>query len=244
VSILLDVQGLSVTYQGSIRALRDVSLQVTQGALVAVLGGNGAGKTTLVRAITGLLFVHRGDVTAGAVRFLGQDLTGATSRRIVRSGICQVPEGRKVFSSMSVEENLLMGASSRSREPSVGSDLLNIYSLFPPLADRRAQKAGNLSGGEQQMLAIGRGLMARPQLLICDEVSLGLAPMVIADLFSILADLNRDRGMAILLAEQNAKRALELCNFAYVLERGRLRLSGPREDLIDRPEMRSLYLGG
>ncbi|GIU93355.1 MAG: ABC transporter ATP-binding protein [Acidimicrobiia bacterium] len=238
------VANLSVAYAGSVTALRGVSLRVPRGSIVTVLGANGAGKTTLVRAVTGLLFVHDGKIREGTITFNGKPIHTASATAVVKHGICQVPEGRMLFPRLTAEENLLCGAATRRRSPEIDLDLERVYQLFPVLGERRRQPAGLLSGGEQQMLAVGRALMARPRLLICDELSLGLAPMVVAELFRLLRQLNETEEMSILVIEQNARVALENSHYGYVLETGQMVVEGDSGTLRADPHVQELYLGG
>ncbi len=234
---LLDVEDLHVAY-GRIPALRGVSLRLDAGRIVTVIGPNGAGKTTLLAAIMGLL------PSSGRIRHAGADLAGAEVESRVESGMCLVPERRELFTDMSVADNLLLGAWPHRRDRAgIAAGLAQVYALFPRLAERRAQTAGTLSGGERQMLALGRALMARPQLLLLDEPSLGLAPLIVAEIFRIIAGL-RDRGVAILLVEQNARAALDIADEGYVLETGAIRLHGLAATLKRDPALTALYLGG
>jgi branched-chain amino acid transport system ATP-binding protein len=233
---LLRLDGVEVAY-GDMVAVREVSLEVHPGEFVALIGANGAGKTTTLRAVTGLLRPR-----AGRVELDGQRIDGLSSAEVVRRGIAHVPEGRQLFPSMTVLENLEVGArtpDSRGRRPET---LRRVFDLFPRLAERRTQLAGTLSGGEQQMCAIGRGLMSRPRLLLLDEPSLGLAPVMVRTIFDNLGRVNRE-GMTILLVEQNVRRALELSDRAYVLENGRIALSGARDDLLQSVHVKQAYLG-
>lgn len=232
---MLEVRDLKVAYSG-IQALRGVSLDVAQGETVALIGPNGAGKSSLLNAISGIV-----QPEAGAVTFDGNSLTGARPWDVTKSGILQVPEGRKVFAEMTVLENLLVGETAlHGRTPSFGLDA--VYDVFPILKERRAQRAGSLSGGQQQMLVIGRALMGEPRLLLLDEPSLGLAPVIISQVFEALAAL-QDRGLTILLIEQNAHLALRASSRAYVIEQGRIVKSGISAELADDPEVTALYLG-
>lgn len=240
----LRVEGLEVRYSNAIMALSGVSLTVPDGGFVAVLGANGAGKTTLVRAITGLLSLHNGKPRLGDIHYAGKNITHATPRTIVRLGIGQVPEGRMIFPTLTVDENLRAGAASRSRGPEVDADIEEMYDLFPQLTGRRRDYAGWLSGGEQQMLAVGRAMMSRPQLLICDELSLGLAPLVIKELFELLAQRNKEAGTSILAIEQNARVALNAADYGYVLETGRIAIEGPSDELLADHHVQDFYLGG
>jgi branched-chain amino acid transport system ATP-binding protein len=232
--MLLQVEGLRVAY-GRIQALRGVDLTVNQGEIVTLLGGNGAGKTTTLRTISGLLHPAGGSIT-----FDGKRLDGMKAHEIVGMGIGHVPEGRRIFPRMSVHENLTMGAYLRRGDHS--ADLDRAYSLFPVLKERRAQPGGNLSGGEQQMLAIGRALMGQPRLLLLDEPSMGLAPLVVARIFEILREIN-EQGTTLLLVEQNAAQALRLASRGYVLETGSIALSDSAEALLADDRVRSAYLG-
>ena len=234
---MLELNSITV-YYGSIRALQDVSLSVQNGELVALLGANGAGKSTTLRTISGLLKPR-----SGKVLFAGQDITGKQTHRIVASGIIQVPEGRQIFSQLSVADNLRLGAYQRRDAKGIEQDRQWVFSLFPILSERQNQVAGTLSGGEQQMLAIGRALMGRPQLLLLDEPSLGLAPVVTDLIFDVILKL-REQGMTILLVEQNAYQALEIADRAYVLETGKVKLFGSSAEVINNPEIKKAYLGG
>jgi len=239
----LSVRNLEVVYAGAVVGLSGVSIDVPSGRIVAVLGANGAGKTTLVRAITGLLFNHDGRIRDGSVEYGGVALVGASAGTIVRRGICQVPEGRMLFPRLTVEENLRCGAATR-RDKAIAEDLDRIYEQFPRLSDRRRQVAGYLSGGEQQMVAVGRALMARPKLLVCDELSLGLAPMIVNDLFEHLTELNAEQGTSVLVIEQNARVALAASHYGYVLETGRVVIEGESATLQDDDFVQEFYLGG
>ncbi|PUE08215.1 ABC transporter ATP-binding protein [Limnohabitans sp. T6-20] len=232
---LLDVKGLKSGY-GAVEVLRGVDLQVMPGELVALLGSNGAGKTTLNHTLSGLVATR-----AGQVQFDGHDLTGQHSKKVVLHGLIQVPEGRKVFPNLSVHENLELGAFTRGRERRA-HNLDKVYETFPRLKERVAQLAGTLSGGEQQMLAIGRGLMAEPRLLILDEPSLGLSPLLVEEMFGLISQL-RSSGLAILLVEQNVGQSLDIADRAYVMENGLIRFSGTPADLLASDTLRQAYLG-
>jgi branched-chain amino acid transport system ATP-binding protein len=225
------------TFYGAIEALKGVSLEVRHGEIVTLLGANGAGKTTTLRSINGLNHPRRGHI-----RFQGEDITQTTPHEIVRKGISQAPEGRKLFPRMTVLENLEMGAFQRSDREGIREDLERVFSLFPRLAERRQQKAGTLSGGEQQMCAIGRALMARPKLLMLDEPSMGLAPIFVDRIFETITEINR-QGTPILLVEQNALMALEVASRGYVLETGRVVLEGTARELRENEQVRKAYLG-
>ncbi len=234
---LLEVSGVASQY-GSIKAIFDVSLTVNSGELVAMVGANGAGKTTLLRAISG---VQR--VCAGSIHFDGRDVTRLAPHRIVAGGIGHVPEGRQVFAPMSVQDNLRLGAFGRRRDrAAVDADLERIYEMFPILGQRRSQAAGTLSGGEQQMLAIGRSLLGKPRLLLLDEPSMGLAPLLVEEIFRVIAELNSD-GVTVLLVEQNARAALRIADRGYVLETGKVVMSAPARELLEDENVRKAYLG-
>jgi branched-chain amino acid transport system ATP-binding protein len=232
---LLDVQGLKSGY-GAVEVLRGVDVQVMPGELVALLGSNGAGKTTLNHTLSGLVATR-----AGRVQFDGHDLTGQHSKQVVLQGLIQVPEGRKVFPNLSVHENLELGAFTRGRAHRT-ENLDKVYETFPRLKERVAQLAGTLSGGEQQMLAIGRGLMAEPRLLILDEPSLGLSPLLVEEMFGLISQLRRN-GLAILLVEQNVGQSLDIADRAYVMENGLIRFSGTPAELLASDTLRQAYLG-
>ena len=233
---LLEVHDLTVRY-GNIEALRDVSLRVDEGDVVALIGANGAGKTTTLRAISGLVRPFR-----GTIRYRGQDLTRLSPDRITAMGIAHVPEGRAIFANLSVQENLLLATYARRDRARVREDLDLVYSLLPRLAERRRQNAGTLSGGEQQMLAIGRALMSRARVMLLDEPSMGLAPLLVAEIFRLLQDINR-QGTTLLLVEQNARMALQIARRAYVLEAGRIVLAGAAREVASDPAVRDAYLG-
>ncbi|MFF8289923.1 ABC transporter ATP-binding protein [Streptomyces sp. NPDC016309] len=236
----LHVRGLTAGY-GPVTALRDVSLDVPEGACVAVLGGNGAGKSTLLRALSRTLAFHGGAATAGTVTFAGRPLHGVPPDRVVAAGVCHVPEGREVFARMTVEDNLRAGALTAAR-PGRAAALRRVHELFPVLAERARQHAGLLSGGEQQMLAVGRALMASPRLLLLDEPSLGLAPLMAARIADTVREINA-QGTSVLLVEQNAALALRLASYAYVLEVGEVATEGSAEELAASDEVRRRYLG-
>ena len=235
--MMLQVKDLSVHY-GVIQALRQVSLEVNEGEIVALIGANGAGKTTLLHAISGLVKKSEGDIL-----FLNHSLNKANARAIVSSGITQVPEGRRIFPDMSVAENLLMGAYLRKDKKGIEEDIQKVYERFPRLNERKKQLAGTLSGGEQQMLAMGRALMAKPKLLLLDEPSMGLSPLLVKEIFSIITEINK-QGTTVLLVEQNARMALQIADRAYVMETGKIVLSGTGEELAASDEIKKAYLGG
>ncbi len=233
---LLEVKGLEVRY-GGIRAVKGIDLAVAEGELVCLIGANGAGKSSTLRAIAGLL-----PAGAGAVRYAGRDLAGTRAFERARAGLVLVPEGRGVFPQLTVDENLAMGAYARA-DGGVESDRARVFGLFPRLRERRGQTGGTLSGGEQQMLAIGRALMSRPKLLLLDEPSMGLAPIVVQLIFEVIQEINAG-GVTCLLVEQNARAALALARRAYVMESGAITLSGPAAELADDPKVIEAYLGG
>jgi len=225
-------------YYGPIHALKNVSLSVEEGSIVSLIGANGAGKTTTLKTISGLLRPR-----SGTIRFKGQDITSRPAQDIVALGISQVPEGRRVFPAMTVMENLEMGAYRRKDKDGIARDLENVFKRFPRLKERRKQLAGTLSGGEQQMLAIGRALMARPVLMLLDEPSMGLAPLLVREIFEIIKDINAN-GTTILLVEQNARMALSIADKAYVLETGRVVLEGDAKEMLESDQVKKAYLGG
>ena len=234
---MLKIEKIDVFY-GAIHALKGISVEVNQGEIVTLIGANGAGKSTTLRTISGLL-----KPKAGQILFEGQNIAGVAAQNIVKLGISQVPEGRRVFAHMTVLENLDLGAYLRSDSKEIKADMDKVFSRFPRLAERRSQLAGTLSGGEQQMLAMGRALMSRPRILLLDEPSMGLAPLLVKEIFSIVKDIN-ETGTTILLVEQNAHMALSIANKAYVLETGRVILSGDAKELAASEEIRKAYLGG
>lgn len=238
---MLAVENLEVVYEDVILVLKGVSLQVPEGSIVALLGPNGAGKTTVLRALTGLLDVHRGRITKGRVTLDGEDLQGLTAPKVVSAGIGQVMEGRRIFREFTVEENLKAGGHTASRS-AIAEGLESTYSMFPVLAERRKQTAGYLSGGEQQMLAIGRALMSQPRYLLLDEPSLGVAPKIVQQLRDLIVQIN-ESGMTVLLVEQNATMALSIANHGYVLETGRVVMDKPAAELREDDDIREFYLG-
>ncbi|HTQ09228.1 MAG TPA: ABC transporter ATP-binding protein [Fimbriimonadaceae bacterium] len=233
---MLEISGINV-YYGAIHALKGVSISVEEGEIVAIIGSNGAGKSTLLRTISGLLKPRSGSIT-----FQGSEIAGHPPHRIVQMGISQSPEGRRIFTNMSVFENLQLGAYTR-KDAGIQDDLDEVMRRFPRLQERIKQNAGTLSGGEQQMLAVGRALMSRPKLFLLDEPSLGLAPNLAAEIFRIVLDLNKE-GVTILLVEQNANRALEIAHRGYVLETGSIVLTGTGKELLTDPKVKEAYLGG
>jgi branched-chain amino acid transport system ATP-binding protein len=239
---ILAVHGLEVVYSDVILVLRGVSLDVPQGAIVALLGANGAGKTTLLRAVTGLLRVHRGAITKGTIAVDGQPVTGLDAAAIVRRGVSQVMEGRRIFAELSVDENLRAGGFTRRDKGELRDSYDRVMGLFPKLAERRKSTAGYLSGGEQQMLAIGRALMQSPRLLLLDEPSLGLAPLIVKQIRQIIVDIN-NQGTSVLLVEQNATMALSIADYGYVMENGRVVKDGPGQELLNDKDIQEFYLG-
>lgn len=233
---MLSVQGIDV-YYGMIHALKSVSIEVAEGEIVSIIGSNGAGKSTLLRSLSGLLRPR-----TGQIQFLGQKIDGLSPDTIVHLGMSHSPEGRRIFTNMSVQENLQLGAFIR-QDADIAADMERVMERFPRLRERFKQNAGTLSGGEQQMLAIGRALMSRPKLLLLDEPSLGLAPNLVAEIFRIVLDLNKE-GVTVLLVEQNAHRALEIAHRAYVLETGTVVLSDTGQSLLHNPKVKEAYLGG
>ena len=235
---MLTVTNLEVCY-GAISALRDVSFTIEAGRIVTLIGGNGAGKTTTLRTISGLLRARKGSIS-----FKGEDITKLPPHQIVARGLCHVPEGRMVFSNLTVDENLAMGAYLRHDKAKIAATRDYVFSVFPRLKERLTQAAGTLSGGEQQMLAIGRALMGEPKLLMLDEPSLGIAPKLISTIFEKIVEINKNHGITILLVEQNANLALEVSHDAYVLETGVVVMKGPSSELRANPELKAAYLGG
>jgi branched-chain amino acid transport system ATP-binding protein len=234
---MLNVNGIDVFY-GNIHALKGVSLEINEGEIVTLIGANGAGKSTLLKTLSGLLKPKK-----GSIEYLGNSIFGKAPQSIVKVGISHVPEGRRVFANMSVEENLELGAYLRKDSKEIRKDLQNVYELFPRLQERRKQLSGTLSGGEQQMLAMGRAIMAKPKLLLLDEPSMGLAPLMVKAIFQIIEKINQD-GTTILLVEQNANMALSVANRAYVIETGRVGISGTAAELQASEEIKKAYLGG
>lgn len=234
---MLTINDINVFY-GAIHAIKGVSLEVNEGEIVTLIGANGAGKSTILRTISGLL-----KPKTGSIQFEGQEIAGMPAHEIVKTGISQVPEGRRIFAEMSVLENLELGAFTRKDNDGIKADMELVFERFPRLKERIGQLAGTLSGGEQQMLAMGRALMSRPRLLLLDEPSMGLAPLLIKEIFTIIQDINKT-GTTVLLVEQNANMALSIAHRAYVLETGRITLSGDAKELAASDEVRKAYLGG
>jgi branched-chain amino acid transport system ATP-binding protein len=233
---MLEVIDLHVNY-GGITALRGINLTIEENQIVTLIGANGAGKSSTLRAIMGLVAKSNGKVL-----YKGEDFTNLPTKDIVARGIAMVPEGRRVFADLTVEENLILGAYTRSDQKAIANDIKSVYDTFPRLKERSWQKAGTLSGGEQQMLAVGRALMVNPKILMMDEPSLGLAPLLVKDIFDII-NILRERGNTILLVEQNARKALEIADYAYVLETGQLVLEGPGKTLLEDQRVQEAYLG-
>lgn len=234
---MLKVSDLRVSY-GAIKAIQGISFDVKEGEIISLIGSNGAGKTTTLQSLSNII-----QKESGSVFFYDKDITKVSSDEIVKMGLVHVPEGRRVFSNMTVKENLDIGAYTRKDKDGIRKDRDRVFELFPRLAERMKQYAGTLSGGEQQMLAIGRGLMARPKLLLLDEPSMGLAPILVDEIFSIVKSINRE-GVTILLVEQNAFKALALANRGYILETGKIIKTGTGEELVNNPAVKSAYLGG
>ena len=233
---MLQVENLNV-YYGAIHALQGISFDVNEGEIVTLIGANGAGKSTTLRTISGLLRPR-----TGSVRFKGEDITTVPAEKIVHLGISQVPEGRKIFAPLSVKENLMMGAYTREDPEEIAQSLERVYASFPRLRERAGQYGGTLSGGEQQMLATGRGLMSSPSLMLMDEPSMGLSPILVEEIFRIITEINK-QGMSILLVEQNAQMALSIAHRAYVLETGRIVLAGSAKEIAENPQVKAAYLG-
>jgi len=240
---MLTLNNVEVIYNEVILVLKGMSLHVPEGQIVTLLGSNGAGKSTTLKAISGLLKPEDGEVTDGEILFQGEPIHHLDAEDIVRRGIFQVMEGRRVFEHLTVEENLRAGAHTRADRNNIPADIEMVYSYFPRLKERRNQTAGYLSGGEQQMLAIGRSLMAKPKLVMLDEPSLGLAPLLVREIFEIIVRINREQGTTILLVEQNARLALKVANYAYIMESGRIVLDGSPDDLRENADVREFYLG-
>jgi branched-chain amino acid transport system ATP-binding protein len=234
---MLSVQKLSVSY-GAIRALDEISLEVPRGSIVTLIGANGAGKTTTLRSISGLV------PGKGKITFEGQEILGWRPEKIVRAGLCHVPEGRMIFANLTVQENLQMGAYTRKDKAAFQKELDYVFGIFPRLKERRKQSAGTLSGGEQQMLAIGRALVSQPKFLMLDEPSLGIAPILVKTIFSKIVEINQERGITVLLVEQNANLAMEVATYGYVLETGKIILQDETAQLRQSPKVKSAYLGG
>ena len=241
---LLEVNNVEVIYNHVILVLKGVSLQVPKGGITALLGGNGAGKSTTLKSISNLLLSERGEVTKGSVNYRGQSVYGLSPAELVRRGVIQVMEGRHCFGHLTVEENLLTGAYTRkASRAEINENMDLVYSYFPRLKERRKSLAGYTSGGEQQMVAIGRALMSKPETVLLDEPSMGLAPQLVEEIFQIVNDLNQKEGVTFLLAEQNTNVALRYAHYGYILESGRVVMDGPAKDLRENPDVKEFYLG-
>ncbi len=243
---MLKLNNIEVVYSDVIQVLRGVSMEVPEGRIVALLGANGAGKSTTLKAISGLLRTQEGEITRGSIELDGQRIDNFSPEKIVQLGIVQVLEGRRLFRHLTVEENLLLGAlgrGGRSRRTAVNQDLEQVYHYFPRLKDLRRRTSGYLSGGEQQMLVMGRALMAHPRLMMLDEPSLGLAPLLVKEIFHVIGEMSANEGVTILLVEQNARIALSVAEYTYVMENGRVVLDGPSEQLAENEDIKEFYLG-
>jgi branched-chain amino acid transport system ATP-binding protein len=241
---LLEVNNIEVIYNHVILVLKGVSLTVPKGAIIALLGGNGAGKTTTLKAISNLLHSERGEVTKGSINYRDAPIANLNPASLVKTGVIQVMEGRHCFEHLTVEENLMTGAYTRNESKAdINADLEKVYSYFPRLKDRRKSQAGYTSGGEQQMCAIGRALMSRPEMILLDEPSMGLAPQLVEQIFDIVKDLNEKEGVTFLLAEQNTNAALRFAHYGYILESGRVVMDGPAAELRENPDVKEFYLG-
>jgi len=239
---MLKVNNVQIVYDNVIEAVRDASLSVDEGQIVTLLGSNGAGKSTILKGISGVLYPEDGDIIGGTITLNGESLIGRKPDEIVRSGIVMVPEGRQLFEPLTVEENLMMGGITRSR--SGASDALDyVFNIFPRVKEKRSTIAGYLSGGEQQMVAIGRALMSSPRLLMLDEPSLGLAPQIIAEIFAAVTDLSKQSNVSVLLVEQNAELALSIASYGYIIENGRVVMDGTPEKLMNNEDVKEFYLG-
>ncbi|MBN9410399.1 MAG: ABC transporter ATP-binding protein [Burkholderiales bacterium] len=242
-NIVLDVNGIEVIYNHVILVLKGVSLQVPEGSIVALLGGNGAGKTTTLRAVSNLLAGERGQVTKGRIELRGERIENLSPAELVRRGVVQVMEGRHCFAHLTIEENLMTGAWTRKDRGEVAANLDKVYTYFPRLKTRRTSQAAYTSGGEQQMCAIGRALMANPSLVLLDEPSMGLAPQIVEEVFNIVQDLNRREKVTVLLAEQNTSMALRYADYGYIMESGRVVMDGAAADLASNEDVKEFYLG-
>jgi len=241
---LLSVNNIEVVYDHVILVLKGVSLEVPEGGIVALLGANGAGKTTTLKSISNLLVAERGDITKGTIEFWGESIQGMTANQLVKRGIIQVMEGRRCFEHLTVEENLLTGAFTRSDGASaIRRDLELVYTYFPRLKERRSSTSGYTSGGEQQMTALGRALMAKPKMILLDEPSMGLAPTLVEEIFEIMQQLNQNEQVTFLLAEQNTNMALRYCRYGYILENGRVVMDGDADSLLGNQDVKEFYLG-
>ena len=242
-NILLNVNGIEVIYNHVILVLKGVSLQVPQGSIAAILGGNGAGKTTTLRAISNLLKGERGEVTKGSIEYRGERIENLSPADLVQRGVVQVMEGRHCFAHLTIEENLLTGAYTRKTKSEIDANLEKVYNYFPRLKTRRSSQAAYTSGGEQQMCAIGRALMANPNMVLLDEPSMGLAPQIVEEVFEIVKDLNHKEKVTFLLAEQNTNMALKYADYGYIMESGRVVMDGAAKDLANNEDVKEFYLG-
>ena len=241
---LLSVNNIEVVYDHVILVLKGVSLEVPEGGIVALLGANGAGKTTTLKSISNLLVAERGDITKGTIEFGGESIQGMSANQLVKRGVIQVMEGRRCFEHLTVEENLLTGAFTRSDGSSaIRQDLELVYTYFPRLKERRSSTSGYTSGGEQQMTALGRALMAKPKMILLDEPSMGLAPTLVEEIFEIMQQLNQNEQVTFLLAEQNTNMALRYCRYGYILENGRVVMDGDADTLLGNQDVKEFYLG-
>ncbi|MBW1786431.1 MAG: ABC transporter ATP-binding protein [Deltaproteobacteria bacterium] len=240
--IILNINNIEVVYSDVILVLKGVSLALTEGEIVCLLGTNGAGKTTTLKAVSGLLKPDNGEIRDGNIQYLGEDIQKKDAEDVVRMGIVQVLEGRRIFKHLTVEENLRVGTVTRS-DKEVGKDMETVYTYFPILANLKHHLAGYSSGGEQQMLAIGRALMARPKLMLLDEPSLGLSPLLVQEIFRIITKINQDQGTSVLLVEQNAAMALKISHYGFVMENGKIVLAGNPREIEDNPDVKEFYLG-
>lgn len=241
---LLEIDNIEVVYNKAVQVLRGLSLRVPHGAIVALLGSNGAGKSTTLKSVSGLLALEDGEVTAGEIRFKGRSLKGGAPEKLVRDGLFHVMEGRRVFEDLTVDENLVAATYALTgRKQSLNDSYELVYDYFPSLRERRKQLAGYLSGGEQQMLALGRALIAQPELIMLDEPSLGLAPQLVEEIFTIIARINREQGTAMLLVEQNAAVSLAIASYGYIMENGKIVIDGPADKLSSNEDVQEFYLG-
>ncbi|MGB0958856.1 MAG: ABC transporter ATP-binding protein [Halocynthiibacter sp.] len=240
---LLEVNNIEVIYNHVILVLKGVSLSVPKGGITALLGGNGAGKSTTLKAVSNLLHSERGEVTKGTIKYRGQEVQDMNPAALVKTGVIQVMEGRHCFEHLTVEENLLTGAYTRKSKAETAQDLEMVYNYFPRLKERRKSQAGYTSGGEQQMVAIGRALMSRPECVLLDEPSMGLAPQLVEQIFEIVKEINENEGVSFLLAEQNTNVALRYAHYGYILEGGRVVMDGPAKELAENPDVKEFYLG-
>lgn len=239
----LAIENIEVVYNHSVQALRGLSIEVPAGKIVALLGSNGAGKSTTLKAASGILGYEKGELPSGQIRFYGEDIAGRAAHTLARQGLAHVREGRHIFADLTVEENLIAACNALKGRDDGPQDIEVVFKYFPRLLERRKQIAGYLSGGEQQMLAIGRAIIGKPRLILLDEPSLGLAPLVVEDIFSIIARINKEQNVAILVVEQNARVALGVAHYGYIMENGRIVISGPTEKLTNDPDVQRFYLG-